>query len=164
MACSPLFLCVTMGFTDCQFFSSTTVPAADTQPPTTLDAVWSNGNYVQVAVNSGSLLYHIPLGTTVVAVSSAIDDGGVSNVTMMSAEVWQCTAGPQSGRLSDPIVATQNGGIGSTVSNGVWTGIGVTTPNCGLDQLQYYYFIWWTIAEDFHGNTMTGNREIIAYP
>src|SRR5262249_16582897 len=82
MACSPLFLCLTMGATDCQFFSNTTVPDVDTQPPTTVNAVWANGNYVVVVANSDVFTYDLALGTVAVAVASAVDDGGVSTVTM----------------------------------------------------------------------------------
>ena len=78
MLLSPLFLCVTMGFTECQLFSSTTVPATDTTPPTTLDAVYLNGNYVAVSATGGSFAYHIAPGASVLWLSSVIQGIGKS--------------------------------------------------------------------------------------
>lgn len=77
MLCGPLFLCLTMGATDCQYFSSTAVPAVDTTAPATWDGVWANGDYVELITNPGSFIHHVTLGTQVIAVASGIDDGGV---------------------------------------------------------------------------------------
>jgi hypothetical protein len=170
MACSPLFLCLTMGATDCQYFSTTTVPAADTTVPVTWDAVWVGGNYVNLIPNTGSFIYHIAPGTSVIALSAGMDSGGVSKVSMAGWERWVCCSGnicSLSEPLSVPIVATQDGSVGATVSDGVYTGRFVSVPtracNAGYT-LESYSFTWMTTAEDFFGNKTSGARQTIVYP
>ncbi|HEX7842498.1 MAG TPA: hypothetical protein VF469_33725 [Kofleriaceae bacterium] len=158
-----------MGATDCQYFSSTTVPATDTTPPATWDGVWTNGDYAALRANPGSFIYHIPLGAQVIAVSSGMDDGGVSKVTTATEEGWLCCSGnicSSTGSLSSPTIATQDGSIGSTVSNGVWTGLTVQAHNfCNAGfTLTSYRFAWTTTAEDFHGNKTVGSTQQIVYP
>jgi hypothetical protein len=67
MVCSPLFLCLTMGATDCKYFSTTTVPEADTTPPVTWDAVLVSGEYVNLTLNGNRFTYHLAQGATVIA-------------------------------------------------------------------------------------------------
>lgn len=170
MACSPLFLCLTMGATDCQYFSSTTVPAADTTPPLTWDGVWVDGTYVDLTLSPWSFVYHVAAGTSVVALSSGMDSGGVSKVTMSVSESWVCCLGDICSVVEPlwvPIVATQDGSVGATVSDGVWQGRVVQTPSkvCkGSSTLESYRFMWSTTAEDFFGNKTTGALQTIVYP
>lgn len=170
MALCPLFLCLTMGATDCQLFSSTTVPVTDTPPPVTWDAIWLNGSYIQLAPTGSSFTYHITPGATVIALSSAMDDGGVSKITTGAFSGWTCCRGSICERaesLSVPVVTTQAGSIGSTVSNGVWWGQVVTGPStdCGNGfTLTSYAYSWGTTAEDFHGNQASGQFQRIVYP
>jgi hypothetical protein len=158
-----------MGFTDCQFFNNTTVPAFDDQSPSRVDAVWSNGNYLQIAVNTDTLLYDLPLGTSVVAVSAAIDNGGVRELeTVFNEQKECCILGSIScityQLRSGSTVLLQDGSVGSTVSDGIWTGSLVTAPDCDPGfTLQWYRFAWWTIAEDFAGNTTLGGLSSIQY-
>jgi len=169
MVLAPIFLCLTMGSTDCQYFSSTTVPPTDTSPPATWDGVWTAGDYAKLSTNPGSFTYHIALGAQVIAVSSGIDGGGVRKVTMATDESWTCCSGnicSGTESLSAPTIATQNGSIGATVSNGVWTGLSVQAHgpcNPGYT-LSFYRFAWTTTAEDFHGNKATGSTQQIVYP
>lgn len=170
MVCSPLFLCLTMGATDCQYFSTTTVPAADTTVPVTWDAVWVNGNYVNLSLNPNSSTYHIAAGASVIALSAGMDSFGVRKVTMEGSERWVCCDGDIctiAEPLSVPIVATQDGSVGSTVSDGVYTGRFVQTPSracTGGLSLVSYGFTWRTTAEDFFGNKTSGSVQRIVYP
>jgi hypothetical protein len=170
MVLSPLFLCITMGFTDCQLFSATTVPATDTTPPATLDAVYLNGNYIAVSSTGGSFVYHIAPGASVLWLSSGIDDGGVSKITTSTSQTMECCRGSICERfesLSVPVVTTQDGSVGSTVSNGVWFGRAITAPalDCGNGfTLVSFHFSWATVAEDFHSNHASGASQSIAYP
>ena len=169
MVCAPLFLCLTMGATDCQYFSSTTVPATDTTAPATWDGVWTNGDYVEIANNPGSFTHHVALGEEVFAISSGIDGGGVSNVTMVTEESWLCCSGnicSDTQSFSSPVVATQAGSVGATVSDGVWTGLAVqAVDSCNAGYtLASYRFAWTTTATDFHGNKTTGATQQIVYP
>ena len=169
MVCAPLFLCLTMGATDCQYFYSTTVPATDTTAPATWDGVWTNGDYVELVTNPGAFTHHVALGEEVIAVSSGIDDGGVSNVTMATEESWLCCSGnicSDTESLSSPIVATQAGSVGATVSSGVWTGPAVQViDSCNVGYtLASYRFAWTTTTVDFHGNKTVGARQQIVYP
>jgi hypothetical protein len=158
-----------MGATDCQYFSSTTVPAVDTTAPATWDGVWANGDYVKLITNPGSFVHHVTLGTEVIAVASGLDDGGVSKVTMSTEESWLCCSGnicsvTQSSSI--PTIATQAGSVGSTVSNGVWTSLSVQAHgscNTGYT-LTSYRFAWTTTTQDFHGNQTVGAKQQIVYP
>jgi hypothetical protein len=156
-----------MGSTDCQYFSTTTVPATDTTAPTAWDAVWTNGDYAKVINSPGSFTYHIPLGGHVIAIASAIDGGGVRKVTMQTDEIWTCCSGnicSSSEAFEVPTVATQSGSVGATVSTGVWTGLDVTTGSAPCGALTSYQFSWTTTAEDFHGNKVVGAMQRIVYP
>lgn len=170
MVCSPLFLCLTMGATDCQYFSTATVPEVDTTPPNTWDAVWVSGEYVNLTLTGHRSIYHLAPGATVIALSSGVDSGGVSKVTMGPSESWVCCQGDicsLTESLSVPIVATQAGGVGSVVSDGVWAGLAVKAPTSactGGATLASYRFTWATTAEDFHGNKAFGALQTIAYP
>ena len=170
MLLSPLVLCLTMGFTECQLFTTTTVPPTDTTPPTTWDAVYLNGNYVAVSATGSSFVYHITPGASVLWLSSAIDGGGVSKITTSTSQTVNCCRGSiceRSESLSVPVVTTQDGGVGSTVSDGVWWGTAITGPSldCGDGfTLVSFSFSWFTTAEDFHGNRAVGTSQSIVYP
>ena len=170
LVCSPLFLCLTMGATDCKYFSTTTVPTADTTPPVTWDAVFANGDWTNLTLTGNRFTYHLAPGATVIALSSGMDSGGVSKVTMGPSEGWTCCSGDicsQTDSLSIPIVATQPGGAGDTVSDGVWANRVVSLP-ANLCQsgwtLVSYRFTWTTTAEDFYGNKTSGKLQVIQYP
>jgi hypothetical protein len=169
MVCSPFLLLLTTGATECQYFSSTTVPAVDTSPPAVLDGVWINNEFLELVGNPDSFEHHLGLNQPVVAVASAIDTGGVRKVEMITEVGWSCCSGnicSSTQSLSAPIIATQNGAVGGTVSNGVWTGAGVefTNPCRSGTSLRGYRFAWQTTAEDFHGNTATGAWQTIRFP
>jgi hypothetical protein len=99
-----------------------------------------------------------------------MDSGGTTKVTMSPSESWVCCDGDICSiteTLSIPIVGTQDGGVGSTVSDGVWVGHAVKVPAdpCrGRGSLESYRFTWTTTAEDFHGNRTSGSFQAIQYP
>jgi hypothetical protein len=166
---APILLLLTTGYTDCQYFTKVTVPASDTGAPTTYDAVWKGGEYVEGAIPGQDLEYHITPGETVIALSSAIDSGGLKKLTMYSSFRYTCCNSSNicsvTQPLSVPKTETQPGGVGSTVSNGIWLYSGVSLPSCSSGfSLRSYTFGWSTEAEDFHGNITRGESQRIVYP
>lgn len=167
---APILLLLTTGYTDCQYFTTVTVSSApDTVTPTTYDAVWKGGEYVDGATNGMDLTYHIKSGETVIALSSAIDSGGLKKLTMYSSFRYTCCNGSGICSITQPIsvpkTETQPGGVGSTVSNGIWLYSGVSLPACPSGfSLRDYTFGWSTEAEDFHGNISRGEGQRIVYP
>jgi len=166
---APVLVLFATGYTNCNYFSKVTVPATDTGKPTTYDGVWVNGDYVEGAIPGQRFDYKITPGQTVLAVSSAIDPGGLRKLTMRSSFQYTCCNG--SGICSTtqpssvPQVEEQAGGVGASVSNGIWLGPDVTLPSCSSGfTLRSYRFSWFTEAEDFHGNRTIGSSQSISYP
>jgi hypothetical protein len=171
---SGFLLAVTMGNSECEDFEDVTVPASDSSPPVTLDGVWWESEWIELEGPSSAISYHLAPGEEVLAISSAVDSGGLKKLTMSSEVAWTCCtilspvvcSATQS--ISAPIVRTQAGVVGSTVSNGLFTGQGVdaiTLPSCQAGYvLKSYRFSWRTIGEDFHGNTRTSQKHSILYP
>jgi hypothetical protein len=166
---APLLLSVTMGATDCEYYSDVVVPSSDSTPPTAYDGVWRGGEY-QVIRPSGStgLIFHIKPGQPVIAVSSGIDPQGLRKITMSSDVGWLCCDGDicsSTSSLSVPIVETQAGTVGSTVSSGIWTGQEVDLPGCNPGYtLESFRYTWTTKAENFHGGKVTSATHQIVYP
>jgi len=166
---APLLLSITMGATDCEYFSTTVVPLTDPTPPTTWDGVWKGAEY-QILRSSGNpgFTYHISPGETVFAISSAIDDGGLYKLTMSPDSGWTCCQGnicSGSSGLSAAIIDTQPGTVGSTVSTGIWDYVEVRLPSCNLGYtLVGYQFKWTTQGQNFHGGKTTSATHKIVYP
>jgi hypothetical protein len=167
---ATVLLLLTTGFTDCDSFTDVTVPAYDFDAPITYDGVWK-GTYVRSALTGNSFEYHLAPGQTVQAVSSAIDSGGLKNLEMIASysESYCCNSslcyfqGPHS--MPADYGDQQVGGVGSTVSNGMWLYSTVQVPTCARGgSLQWFRFRWQTWAEDFHGNSTLGNSQSIVYP
>lgn len=165
---APVLLLLATGYTDCEYFTDVTVPASDTGAPTTYDGVWVGGEYVDAALAGDSLEYHLAPGQTVLAVSSAIDSGGLRKLKMSTDWGYTCCRGDICSRtqpLSVPKTDEQAGGVGATVSNGLWLYTTVKLPTCSSGfTLRSYSYSWWTEAEDFHGNRTTGEMQSIVYP
>jgi hypothetical protein len=169
----PLLLALTMGATDCEYFSNVVVPSSDSSPPITYDGVWQGGDWqiIRQSGNSG-FTYPIQAGEHVIAIASGIDPQGLRKLTMYTEESWSCcsfgggenvcsSASP----LSVPRVETQAGTVGSTVSTGIWTGVDVgKLPGCQSGwTLMSYRFKWRSEAENFHGGKVTSATHQIVY-
>ena len=166
---APILALFATGYTDCQYFTKVTVPSSDIGSPTTYDGVWKNGDYVDGAIPGQEIEYHITPGESVIAVSSAIDSGGLKKLTMRSSFRYTCCNGSGICSLTQPSSVPktdqQAGGPGSTVSNGLWLYSGVSLPGCSSGfSLRSYSFSWWTEAEDFFGHVTTGESQAIVYP
>jgi hypothetical protein len=165
---APALLLLSTGFTECENFTEVTVPASDTSKPNTYDGVWIGGQYVSLAATGNSFQYHIDPGEGVLAISSAIDHSGVKKLEMYSGWRYTCCSGSvcsTSAPLSVPQTEEQAGGIGSTVSDGIWLYAPVQVPTCSSGfTLSSFGFSWWTVAEDFHGNRSVGRTQSIVYP
>jgi hypothetical protein len=170
----PLLLSLTMGATDCEYFSNVVVPASDSTPPTAYDGVWRGSEYeiLRPSGNSG-FTYHFTPGLPVFAISSGIDPEGLRKLTMYTDSGWLCCSegGGENvcsvaGGLSSPIVETQPGTVGSTVSSGIWTYVEIASlPKCQSGwTLKSYHFSWRTEAENFHGGKVTSATHKIVYP
>ncbi len=166
---APLLLAVTMGATDCEYFTDVVVPSSDSSPPTAYDGVWRGAEYETIRVSGGSgLTYHIDPGQPVIAVSSAIDPDGLRKLTTSTGVGWTCCQDnlcSHTGGLSVPHVETQAGTVGSTVSSGLWYGIEVELPTCNPGYtLTSFAFTWRTEGENFHGGKVTSATHRIVYP
>lgn len=166
---APLMLLLTMGATDCEYFSDTVVPASDSTPPTNYDGVWRGGEYavLRPSGNDG-FIYHIDPGETVFAMASAIDPQGLRKLTISIESGRRCCSGDVcsvSSGLSVPYVETQAGTVGSTVSTGIWHAMEVELPSCNPGWvLTSYGFAWTTEGENFHGGKVTSAKHRIVYP
>lgn len=173
---APLLLLLTMGSTECESYQTVTVPSADTTPPSTIDGVWWDGEYKVLKTGSNVINYHLAPGeTSVLAVSSGLDSGGVKRLYMYSNESWQCCLpGPTSctnfTNANLPYSELQPGAVGSSVSNGMWYGVEAKKrstgyPDCpGGKYVNWWKFNWHTRAENFHGQFTIGPTHTIMYP
>lgn len=166
---APIVGLLATGYTDCKYFTKVTVPSSDTNSPTTYDGVWKGGDYVEGAIPGQDFEYHITPGETVLAVSSAIDSGGLKKLTMRSSFRYTCCNSSNICSITQPISVPQTdeqaGGPGSTVSNGLWLYSGVSLPSCSSGfTLRSYRFGWSTEAEDFFGHKTFGESQAIVYP
>ncbi len=162
---STLLLLLTLGSAaGCDYFSDVVIPTFDFDPPTAMAGVYRSGQYLALSSNNGPALsykvsslddYYLPFG-------AAIDDGGAKRLTVQGEFNRVCVQGnlaqSQSGLLL-PIVSTQSGSAGSTVSNGIWDGPylrlrNYATCNSGYT-LSYVEYTWRVTAEDFGGNART---------
>lgn len=160
---SSMLLLLTVGSSaGCDYFSDVVVPTFDFDPPIAMAGVYRGGQYLAVSNNNGTPLsyqvsslddYYIPFG-------AGIDDGGMKRMTMQPEFNRVCTRGTlgqsQSGLLV-PIVRTQSGSAGATVSNGLWDGPVLRLRdyaqcNPGFT-LSYVEYTWRVTAEDFGGNS-----------
>ncbi len=145
----------------CEYFSDVTIPSTDNTAPLTYAGVWRSGNYLATSLNSNPALnfqvsslddYYIFFG-------AGIDSGGTRRITISREVQRLCVNGSiaqQQTFTLTPIVRTQSGSPGNTVSNGIWDGpymrlrdYASCNPGYTLSSVSY---IWHTTSEDFAGN------------
>lgn len=176
---APVLLMVTMGSTDCESFETVTVPTSDGSPPITMDGVWWDGDYkvLKASSSADAIVYHLGSETSVLAISSAIDSGGLRRLTMNWDKSWTCcNTGPTN--CSSYFVANyppgynevQAGSPGQSVSNGIWNGVEAKKPSVGFPDCPggkfptSFQFRWWTRGENFFGGTTTGKTHRVVWP
>lgn len=154
---------VALALVGCDYFYDTTVPASDSTPPVAWAAVYHGGEHVAISSsNAGSPLF-FPIDDPdeyYLLIGAGTDDGGTKKVTFsheFSRTCLQGNLGQNATGSFVPMVETQTGSVGATVSNGVWTGPMVrlrdyATCNSGWTLASVSYK-WHVTAEDFHGNT-----------
>lgn len=147
------------GYTSCSQWDTVVVPSSDTRPPIAI------AGYVDDAGKHIWSLGPVDITTTdpndeIIAVSSAWDAGGARRVHMDRYAAVRCKKG-SFGQLTHvdfgPLSASQPGGPGDTVSEGVWTfhtfDVAHFRGYCrsGFEPVKITYS--WTVrAEDFFGN------------
>ncbi|WAS90674.1 hypothetical protein [Nannocystis punicea] len=161
-------LLVLVAAVGCDYFSDVTVPAVDTTAPTAYASVWRSEVYEEISFGTNDpLSFEVDDPTEYyVLIGAGTDGGGVKKLTINSEYSKSCEAWEDGDKivsntsgLSVPLVKTQTGGVGSTVSNGLWDGPYVrlsdyASCNSGWT-LGYVALRWTVIVEDFHGNTAT---------
>jgi hypothetical protein len=169
-----VLLCVpASGYTSCTYFSSVVVPATDGVRPMMAARVFIDG---VETTRVGTITQSVDdPDAIIVAVSAAIDAGGVRSLTMTRRVEVRCHdagAEPELGQLTvvsfTPLRDTQSGTVGSTVSNGLYLvdafRLSDYTNLCapGFDLVRVTY-LWSMTARDFHGNTASLPESVIVY-
>jgi hypothetical protein len=168
----------------CDYFSNVVIPATDTTPPYAVSGVYDivQNQYVALGATGDSLdkpalKYRVTDPTeTYMAVGATVDLGGAKSVHVWGQFVWWCrdshgTEGLEPGPIVGSNTATQNGNVGDTVSDGVWTYLAVRfdqvepANGCAQNGWTYLYtkFYWFTTSEDFHGNKAYSTGEMDYY-
>lgn len=159
------------GFTSCQYFSTTTVPASDTTPPIAVASLVRGSDQV-IRFGSLSEVTHDP-NENLIPISAIYDNGGARTVTMNRSVRVTCRQGSLT-QLSifdflPSLTDTQAGSVGSSVSDGIWVGegirfsqfIGVCNPGFTIDNARYG---WSFSGSNFHGMTASGGGSITFTP
>lgn len=157
--------------TGCEYFSTTTVPASDTQLPFAAVALYFDGDHEELRFGRRSVAESFnteefnyvtsdPL-KPYFAITAGVDGGGVREVRMWSRVYYRCLWGDVSVKIIEPWTSQtvqQEGSIGSTVDNGLYTWRPFVARNyfSSLERCDGGGFRitmqWYGSAEDFHGN------------
>ncbi len=159
--------------TGCEYFEDVIVPAVDNEAPNVYAAVWYQDVYEAVSANNSPGLHYTVSDPDelYVALGAGIDEGGIASLTISGESLCNClqgNVGQIKYGLQAPLVKTQTGGVGSTVSNGLWDGPviklsdfdscapGWTTTSLG--------YTWTVTTEDFHGNVSNHGWATMSWP
>jgi hypothetical protein len=160
--CFALFA-FTAALSGCKYFSSVVVPARDTEAPVPVVGLWSAALQDYALIRTGITPLEFVTSdpdAQFMAVASGVDSGGVRQVKLQRSSRTLCSKGEisslQTATYIDQVV-TQDGAVGSTVKNGLWSG----DPIRGRDldtcpagfTLQEATYSWTTEVTDFHDNT-----------
>ena len=141
--------------TSCEHFSDVEIPATDTSPPivvngleTPVESYTANDAFEQELTDPTQ---------AVIAVASGFDTGGVRRISVGWSVARTCTNGSVSVHIT-PVVApqteTQSGGVGDSVSNGIWLARSFRPSQYGCPSGMWPTYVglsWDTEAEDFAG-------------
>jgi|GEM_PF-2797718 len=145
------------GYTSCNQWDTTVVPDTDTRPPIAIAGyVNDRGKHIW---NLGPVdVYTTDPNDQIIAVSSAWDAGGAREVSVGRDVTLYCRKGSLGQLTSFDYItqrASQNGGPGDTVSEGVYTYhiFNVADYHCapGFEATKIVDS-WVVVAEDFFGN------------
>jgi hypothetical protein len=170
---APVALLLATGATECDAWSTVTVPSSDSTPPDVYDAIWWESEYIEIKNHDQPLTYHLAAGEEVLALGSGLDWGGTKKVTMTREWSWRCcTVGNICSITQSSATAltdTQPGGPGSTVQQGMWLGQSVEVPNlatlCNAGWFPTFWrFRWQTSAENYFGVKRTGPMRTAQWP
>jgi hypothetical protein len=155
--------------TDCDYFAKVTVPATGGGPPIVYDGVWKNGKYETLVNHSAPLhLTWFEQDRSPIVVSAARDHSGVRELRTSARTETECCIARQSCQkivtARPELVATQAGGVGASVSNGLYNFDVVSRPVCpaGYSVTSFSYY-WVTDAVDFHGARTVGPERSVIY-
>jgi hypothetical protein len=155
-----------LGFTNCQYFSSTTVPASDTTVPIAVPSLMMDG---EQQIRFGSLSITTNELKDFFAIAAIYDTGGARSVVMNQGMTIECSGRGLTQRIvqdfSNPPTDRQRGGPGSTVSNGiyVWSYIDFAAqarlcdPGFTVSRITYG---WNFSGDDFFGNQASGSGSV----
>jgi hypothetical protein len=162
-----LFCLPTLGFTDCESFGPVTVPATDTDAPFGVFRVYLDDTEQVV----GSTTLEVDYDSSFIVVPAIMDGGGAKELHVTETVVVKCQwwwypeitfdLAP----YSNSFVESQAGGVGSTVSNGIY-GVGTVYDFTSFyDDCTPYessvaeisYFVSLLDSVDFHGNQAYAN-------
>lgn len=153
------------GFTDCASFESVTVPRADTSSPTVFGGVWlgdrATGDYQLVALGDDGFRFDGDYDDRFVVFAGGEDTGGVRRVTLETDWWMMCREEPfpRIGRHVD--VRSQDGGVGDTVSSGVYARRRVER-GCPEGRVTAYVATFQATVTNFHGRSTTTPEYTIA--
>jgi hypothetical protein len=152
----------------CELFDDTVVPPVDSSPPIAAPTLYQGGDYVWA---TGKTWTTSSKSQGYIVLAASYDWGGARKVTLnrhATALYAQGDIGAYQFAALAPIVETQSGGVGQTVSNGVWTGDWVQPGKMfaatlsGMP-LQWVEYTWSVTAENFHGGVSTTPGGTIRY-
>jgi hypothetical protein len=153
----PLF-----GFTECSYFSPTVVPSVDTRPPIVGTRMWIDG-VERIDLSTSS---HTTSSGSVVVAPFVFDSEGARRLSVGEVVVVRCHnfhTSPQLGQISTidftPQLASQSGGVGATVSNGLFLIGSVTDLSSFVSfcdtgfTLESVNYTWLATGADFGGHS-----------
>ena len=143
----------------CEYFSNVVIPATDVESPTAFVGVYDadKGEYIRIGVWDPIEERVTNPNKTYALVAAGMDAGGMRRITMTSFGTIKCTI-PGGVNVTQwkgaPKIEEQEGTVGSTVSNGLYTYFTVKIGDqCGPgSRLVLYEIFWSAFAEDFYGH------------
>lgn len=154
-----------MGATECEYFTTITVPASDTYAPFTVTRMFFFGEE-----EIGAPIYRETDDPDAVFViyPAAIDGGGVRSIEVPHHLQVYCNEGPGVDFLLAPMRAEQPGGVGQSASNGLFVyGEGITLGDyagyCDDAGVEEVVYTWAITAEDFAGNRVSSLGGQVVY-
>ena len=157
--------------TACDDFDDVTVPSVDSQKPLNLSAYYRNGKRT-VSIRPLRLTTDDP-EESILVLPAAYDAGGVKKLTVRRRVTRSCHMGAQFYDVApielSPLTRTQSGGVGDTVSNGLYAGYSFRAQNhideefCNIGEWPMLTFHWSIESEDFHGNVAESGWNTLSY-
>jgi hypothetical protein len=169
----PLLLLVPAFGFECEYFDPVVVPAVDSYPPVLATRAWING---EEYLHLGPVEEYVDGAGDIVIAPGMWDSGGAEILTVEQTLWIYChddDVDPELGQQTEiwfyPLQASQSGGVGSTVSNGLFV-VGNVTDLSGYDwycyegfELEEVVYEWSIVGRDFAGNQAEMDGGMIIY-